>query len=294
MSSIPIETRNSVQDSAPHRRIFARMTGEDQPYIHGYERSESERLQAQATSVLPLLHADVRYPAGTLVLEVGCGTGAQTCTLARNSPGARFISFDRTASSLEQARARVASAGLTNVEFRQADLFSLPFEPHSFDHVFVCFVLEHLAAPLDALVLLKDLLKPGGTITVFEGDHGSTYFHPHSEVAHQAIACQVELQRRAGGNANIGRQLYPLLVRAGYDQVVVSPRMVYVDASRPELVESFTRGTYAAMIQGVRQPALDAGIIDPETFDAGIRDLYRAAENDGVFCYTFFKGLATI
>ena len=35
------------------------------------------------------------------------------------------------------------------------------------------------------------------------------------------------------GNALIGRELYPLLVSAGYTDVQVSPRMVYVDASRP-------------------------------------------------------------
>jgi ubiquinone/menaquinone biosynthesis C-methylase UbiE len=268
------------------------MTAEAGAYIHGYDSAESDRLEAQARSVLPLLHADTRYQDGSLVLEVGCGTGAQTVTLARNSPGARFVSFDRTASQVEQARARVSAAGLANVEFHQADLFALPFERHTFDHVFVCFVLEHLAAPLQALALLQDMLKPGGTITVFEGDHGSTYFHPDSEAAHRAIACQVELQRRAGGNANIGRELYPLLVQSGYTNVVVSPRMLYVDASHRQLVKSFTIETYAAMIEGVRQPALDAGLIDANTFDAGIRDLYRAAEDDGVFCYTFFKGTA--
>ena len=30
-------------------------------------------------------------------------------------------------------------------------------------------------------------------------------------------------------------------------------------------------------------------MIEPEAFDEGIRDLYRTAEEDGVFCYTFFK-----
>jgi hypothetical protein len=136
------------------------------------------------------------------------------------------------------------------------------------------------------------LLELGGTITVFEGDHGSTYFHPHSKAGHRAIACQVELQRRTGGNACIGRQLYPLLVQSGFAQVRVSPRMVYVDASRPDLVDSFTRGTFAAMIEGVRGQAIDAGIIDEASFDAGIRDLHRTAEPDGVFCYTFFKAVA--
>jgi SAM-dependent methyltransferase len=255
-------------------------------YVHGYGTSESERLLAQAGSVLDLLHGDTSYPAGSLVLEVGCGTGAQTASLAKNSPGARFISFDHSATSLAQARARVSA---TNVEFHQADLFALPFAPASFDHVFVCFVLEHLARPREALAILERLLKPGGTITVFEGDHGPTSMYPDSEAAHKAIWCQVELQRRAGGNANIGRELYPLLKSAGFAQVHNSPRIVYVDASRPHLVDGFTRKTFAAMIEGVREAALAARIIDAETFDAGIRALYRAAEPDGVFFYTFFK-----
>jgi hypothetical protein len=73
--------------------------------------------------------------------------------------------------------------------------------------------------------------------------------------------------------------------------VHVRPLMVYVDASRPELVDGFTRKTFTAMIEGVREDAIAAGLIDPERFDAGIRDLYRTAEDDGVFCYTFFKGV---
>ena len=175
--------------------------------------------------------------------------------------------------------------------FQQADLFAPPFAPESFDHVFVCFVLEHVARPVTALTVLRGLLKPGGTITVIEGDHGSTYFHPDSEAAHAAIRCQVELQRAAGGNALIGREVYPLLREAGFEAVRVSPRMVYVDASRPALVDGFTRRTFTAMIEGVREPAIAAKMIEPEAFDAGIRALYRTAESDGVFCYTFFKGV---
>jgi SAM-dependent methyltransferase len=282
---------NTVQDLRAVSVHPDRMS--DQTYIHGYDACESERLLAQASSVLDLLHGDTSYPSGSRVLEVGCGTGAQTVTLARNSPGAQFVSFDRNLHSLEQARERLQASEVTNVELRQEELYTLPFERRSFDHVFVCFVLEHLAEPVRALRVLRDLLKPGGTITVFEGDHGSAYFHPDSEIAHRAVACQVELQRRAGGNACIGRELYPLLVAAEYRSARVWPRMVYVDASRPALIDSFTRHTFTGMIEAVRQRALDAGIIDADSFDTGIRDLYRTAANDGVFCYTFFKGVAT-
>jgi len=261
------------------------------PYIHGYGAREAERLLAQAYSVADLLHADTRYPAGSRVLEVGCGTGAQTVRLATNSPGAQIVSFDRAAASLEQARARVTSAGATNVEFHQLDLFRLPFQHASFDHAFVCFVLEHLPKPDEALRAIVRMLKPGGSITVFEGDHGSAYFHPHSDASMRAVACQVQLQHRGGGNACIGRQLSPLLRGAGYEDVRVSPRMVYVDANRPDLIDSFTRKTFTWMVEAVREPAIAQGLARPEDFDAGIRDLYRTAADDGVFCYTFFKGV---
>ena len=261
-------------------------------YVHGYHSREAERLTDQAGSLVELLHCDTAYADGSRVLEAGCGTGAQTVTLARNSPGARFTSIDISAGSLQEARARVTAIGATNVAFAQADLHALPFAAASFDHVFVCFVLEHVPDPDAALACLSAVLKPGGTITVIEGDHGSTYFHPDSDAAHRAIACQVELQRRAGGNALIGRELYPLLTRARFDAVHISPRMVYVDSSRPRLVEGFTRRTFTAMIEGVREAALAAKLIDAAAFDQGIRDLYRTAEADGVFCYTFFKGVA--
>lgn len=263
----------------------------NQGYVHGYDPRENLRLQDQADTLVDLLHADTSYPAGSVILEAGCGIGAQTITLAQRSPGARFLSIDISPDSIAQAKRRTDAAGLANVEFRQADIFALPLEAESFDHVFACFVLEHLSRPVEALAILKGLLKPGGTITVIEGDHGSAYFHPASEAAQRAIQCLVDMQRAAGGNALIGRQLYPLLVKAGFDAVRVSPRMVYVDSSKPDLVEGFTKRTFTAMIEGVRASALEAGIIEAHAFDAGIRDLYRTAEADGVFCYTFFKAV---
>jgi ubiquinone/menaquinone biosynthesis C-methylase UbiE len=262
-----------------------------QTYVHGYHPRENDRLQDQAGTLVDLLHHDTAYPRGSVVLEAGCGVGAQTITLAGRSPEARFTSVDVSSVSLAEARRRIQGAGLTNVEFRQADIFALPFDAGSFDHVFVCFVLEHLSRPIEALSILKRLLRPGGTITVIEGDHGSTYFHPDSAAAHAAIQCLVTLQRQAGGNALIGRQVYPLLVEAGFDEVRVSPRMVYVDSSRPDLVDGFTRKTFTAMIENIREPAIAAGLIEPERFDAGVRDLHRTTEADGVFCYTFFKGV---
>jgi len=261
-------------------------------YVHGYSERENQRLQDQASTLTELLHADSLFSPGSLVLEAGCGVGSQTLTLARQNPSAFFTSMDISELSLEQARRRLQAAGLTNVQFQRADIYHLPFPPASFDHVFVCFVLEHLQDPMAAIISLQKVLKPGGSITIIEGDHGSAYFYPDSEAAHQAIQCQIKLQAALGGNALIGRELYPLLRRSGFTDIRVSPRLVYADASKPELVDGFIRKTFTAMIEGVRDQAIQARLMGPAKFDQGIRDLYRTADADGTFCYTFFKAIA--
>jgi hypothetical protein len=156
----------------------------------------------------------------------------------------------------------------------------------------VCFVLEHLQRPLEALTRLKEVLKPGGTITVIEGDHASAYFYPDSEFARRTINCLVTIQARLGGNALIGRQLYPLLNRARFRDVRVTPRQVYADASRPGWVEGFTRNTFTAMVAGAQAQAIQMGLIDLAAWERGLADLHAAANKDGTFSYTFFKGVA--
>jgi SAM-dependent methyltransferase len=260
-------------------------------YVHGYSAKESTRLTDQATTLTELLHADTLYLPGSLVLEVGCGVGAQTVILAGNSPRAAFTAIDISEASLAEAQRQTQEAGFTNVTFQHADVFDLPFVSAHFDHVFVCFVLEHLPNPAGALEALMRVLKPGGSITVIEGDHGSAYFHPDSVHARRAIQCLVDLQQQAGGDSLVGRRLYPLLVQAGYRDVHVSPRMVYADASRPALVDGFTRKTFTAMVEGIGEQAVGQGLMDEEGWAAGIKDLYRAAEDDGTFCYTFFKAV---
>lgn len=261
-------------------------------YVHGYSVRESERLIDQANTLAELLHSDTVYPPNTKILEAGCGVGAQTILLAKNSKHAHFTSIDISPVSVETAKSSIEEAGFTNVKFQVASIFDLPFEDNSFDHIFVCFVLEHLNEPLKALQCLKRVLKPGGTITVIEGDHGSAYFYPESMLAQKAIDCLVELQARMGGNSLIGRQLYPLLKQAGYYNIKVTPRQVYCDSSRPEWVEGFTKNTFNAMVEGIKNDALKNNLIEPNEWDKAISDLHMTENENGTFNYTFFKGVA--
>ena len=261
-------------------------------YVHGYSEREAQRLRDQAGSVRDLLHWDTAYAPGSLVLEAGCGVGAQTVTLARNGGRASFVSIDLAHSSILQARAAADAEGLRNVTFCRADLLNAPFSAGTFDHVFICFLLEHLVDPLGALRAARELLKPGGSVTAIEGDHGSCYFHPETREAMRAWDCLIEVQRRMGGDSLIGRKLYPLLAAAGFRGVEVSPRMVYADVSRPEVMESFVERTIVPMVEGVRAQALELGLMTPAGWERGLEDLKAIARSpEGSFCYTFFKAV---
>jgi len=261
-----------------------------QSYVHGRSDRESIRLHDQAAGLGFLLHEGTRYPPGSTVLEAGCGVGAQTILLAGNSPQAQFVSVDISPESLARAHARISEAGYPNVTFRQADICSLKFPAETFDHVFVCFTLEHIPDPLVALANFIKVLRPGGTITVIEGDHGSAIFYPETPAAHHVINCLVTLQRQAGGNALIGRELEHLLGESGFVNINVSPRQTYASQNIPYSSEAVKK-IFIAMIEGVREQAIAAGLADPDTWGRGIRDLYRTTEENGMFCYTFFKAV---
>ncbi len=217
------------------------------------------------------------------MLEAGSGVGAKTIPLLRQNPDAVLTYVDIAAASLAEAQTRIRAAGLPVPTLPQADLKALPFPRASFDHAFVCFVLEHLPDHPAVLAELRRVVRPGGSLTVIEGDHGSVLLHPEDTAARAAIACQVALQRRAGGDPEIGRRLSPLLRQAGF-----------ADGSRPDLAEGFVRRIFAAMVAGIRDEAIRAGLTDGPAFDAGLAALDRAAGPDGSVAYTFFEATALV
>jgi hypothetical protein len=83
-----------------------------------------------------------------------------------------------------------------------------------------------------------------------------------------------------------------MLSNAGFANVNVNPRQVYVDDSKPEMLDAFVRNTFTAMIKGVADEAISKSIITREDMETGIRELYHTAEGGGSFCYTFFKAIA--
>jgi len=261
---------------------------EDHRYVHGRSPREAERLADQARILRPLIHDGVRFPAGSRLLEPGCGTGMQTAALLENSPGIRVLALDRDAGQIAEARSRIGDRG--DVTFHVADMETASLEPGSFDHAFVCFLLEHLRDRGAALAAVRRAVRRGGTITVMEGDHGCCRFHPETPAARAVWEALSARQRRLGGDPDIGRRLHAELTDAGFVEARSELRPVWVDGVTPDLRDAFVRRIITPMVAG----GTDDGALDAETRDRGLAELEATADGGGSFFYGFFRATARV
>ena len=101
---------------------------ENTKYVHGYSDREATRLMDQADTLDDIIHNDTIFSKNSFVLEAGCGVGAQTKIIATKNTDSTFLSVDISENSIIEARKLIKSLNINNVEFRQADIYSLPFK----------------------------------------------------------------------------------------------------------------------------------------------------------------------
>jgi len=100
------------------------------------------------------------------LLDVACGPGVVTAAIA---PRARLvIALDATEQMLEKAKARCASAGLVNVDFKLGDAENLTFQNAQFDGIVCRLAVHHFADPQRALNEMFRVLRPGGTAVIVD------------------------------------------------------------------------------------------------------------------------------
>jgi ubiquinone/menaquinone biosynthesis C-methylase UbiE len=106
-------------------------------------------------------------PPGANVLDVGCGTGASALPAAQVvGPNGSVIGVDLAARLLDLARDKAEAFGLSNVEFRCADMTSLGYPDGRFDAVVSVFSI-FFVPDMEGLVReLWRMVRPGGKLAV--------------------------------------------------------------------------------------------------------------------------------
>ena len=152
---------------------------------------------------------------GERVLDVGCGSGAVTRTLAqRVAPGGRAVGLDASTALLKVARELANKAGLgAIIEFKDGDCRALPFPDASFDAVVAATTLSHVPDPRRALAEMVRVTRPGGRVGVFDVDGDLTLFaHPDRELTRRIVLAYSDL---GWVNGWLARGLPALLVELG-------------------------------------------------------------------------------
>lgn len=101
------------------------------------------------------------------IADIGCGTGGQTVTIARNRD-CTITAVDLLPELLEEFRARIKKAGLENrVTAIQGSMDALPFSPGEFDVIWAEGSIYNIGFER-GLREWRQYLKPGGIIAVTE------------------------------------------------------------------------------------------------------------------------------
>lgn len=181
--------------------------------------------------------------AGT-VLDVGCGTGVVARTIARRPAfRGRITGIDMSPRLVDAAARFAAREGLASrVEFRAGDSQSLQLADGSFDAVIAHTLISHVDSPAAVLAELARVVKPGGTVAVFDGDYASITFATDDPARGQAM--DEAIIAAIVTNPRVMRDMPGLLPQAGLELTTsfayVLAEVGQVDFWKPGIL-SFTK-----------------------------------------------------
>lgn len=218
-------TQNSLQDEHwNHLEEFVRngvslpcrddLDHDESPMIVQLAQDEWMRTPAAMDAVVALDFGKTRR--GMRVLEMGCGSGIVSATLAHRDPDSTFVLADQS-ENLERARKTVKSINVdSQFEFVEIDSLSPPTESGGFDLVIVVGQL-HLRSSEYCANWLKEIRK----IMHFDGELAIVDLFPGQEAGQKNLALY-ELQlslRSQAGELHSAPQMKEMLVQAGFGQV---------------------------------------------------------------------------
>jgi len=131
---------------------------------------------------VPWLFEQYAFSEDDLILELGCGNGAQWNGRVGSLPrGCRLILSDLSDGMLEIVREKVAS--FPNVDFQKIDIQDIPFADASFDIIVANHMLYHVQNLNKALAEVHRVLKSGGRFYASTNGNGGMRPFLHDALA---------------------------------------------------------------------------------------------------------------
>jgi 2-polyprenyl-3-methyl-5-hydroxy-6-metoxy-1,4-benzoquinol methylase len=189
-----------------------------QEYPLGYSEDEARRLAEQA-AMLEELTAEVFRRAGLergmQVLDIGCGVG-DVSFLAAGMVGieGNVLGIDRSASSIESARARASSLAVQSVVFERSELAEFETD-RMFDAIVGRLILLYVPEQAAVLRRLSRFVKPGGIVAFQEFDISQLAQSPPSDLFEQTRQRIRAAFITNGTELDMGTKLYSTFLLAG-------------------------------------------------------------------------------
>jgi ubiquinone/menaquinone biosynthesis C-methylase UbiE len=162
---------------------------------------------------------------GHVVVDVGCGPGADLASLADAvGPEGTVIGIDTDPAMVEEARRR--SKETPAIDVRLGDAHELNLPDASVDRARLDRVLQHVENPTRALVELRRVLRPGGLLGLAEPDWDTLAIDDPDLATSRAFTRFIADRTR---NGVIGRQLARLAADAGLTVRTVRPMVVLLN-----------------------------------------------------------------
>ena len=153
------------------------------------------------------------------ILALGCGTGIEVRALRRlTGPTTTIIGIDHSAALIDTARRLTADEGLADsVSYDVGDAHHTPYDDDEFDIVTLHTVISHVEDPLQVLHEARRIVRPGGTVAVFDGDYASLTFAYPDHLMAKTI--EEKLIQLIVANPRIMRDMPRLVAEAGLELI---------------------------------------------------------------------------